>query len=289
MSDSQQKIDPNLLWTSWVKSAIDYWQTTGSTMQALMSASTFMMTGQNTDGWGKPQDLWKTFVANTPGIQELMREAVFPETGVTLARTFFDGCMQFQDMLKSVAGGRQDGQNASFARIQQDMFEAWLEFHQRDIQPLLKMPQVGLTRFYQEKVNQLLDRFGSFQTVLAEFQAMLYLPMEKSIQEMREKLDPKKLEQSADFKEYYKMWISILEGRYMELFRSEEWNRNLRRLVEEASEFKVSRNEILIDFIQFLPVPTNRDMDDVYKELYHLKKMVKKLTKQMNQQEPDLQ
>jgi hypothetical protein len=71
----------------------------------------------------------------------------------------------------------------------------------------------------------------------------------------------------------------------MDLFTSSEWRTSLCRLVEEAANFRVSRNEIMIDFMQFLPIPTNKDMDEVYKELYTLKKMVKQLLKNNKTQE----
>ena len=69
----------------------------------------------------------------------------------------------------------------------------------------------------------------------------------------------------------------------MELFRSPEWHQSLNRLIDEAANFRISRNEILMDFLQFLPIPTNKDMDDVYKELYHLKKTVKEMAKKMKE------
>jgi hypothetical protein len=75
----------------------------------------------------------------------------------------------------------------------------------------------------------------------------------------------------------------------MDLFTSSEWRQSLCRVVEEAASFKMSKNEIMMDFMQSLPIPTNRDMDEVYKELYTLKKMVKDLLKKNKQQESKAQ
>jgi uncharacterized protein YukE len=88
---------------------------------------------------------------------------------------------------------------------------------------------------------------------------------------------------------YYTKWIKTLEGQYMELFRSPEWHQSLNRLIDGAASFRASRNEILTDFIQFLPIPTNKDMDDVYKELYHLKKTIKQMAKKLKDLEPQAQ
>ena len=41
----------------------------------------------------------------------------------------------------------------------------------------------------------------------------------------------------------------------------------------------VAKHEMLQDFVQMLPVPTQKDMDGLYKELYLLKKRIKQLEK----------
>jgi archaellum component FlaC len=45
----------------------------------------------------------------------------------------------------------------------------------------------------------------------------------------------------------------------------------------------VAKQEFLRDGLQQLPIPTNKDMDDLYKELYLLKKRIKALEKKVEQ------
>jgi polyhydroxyalkanoate synthesis regulator phasin len=46
--------------------------------------------------------------------------------------------------------------------------------------------------------------------------------------------------------------------------------------------FSVAKNQFLQDLLQSLPVPTHKEMDDLYKELYALKKKVKSLEKALD-------
>jgi hypothetical protein len=46
-------------------------------------------------------------------------------------------------------------------------------------------------------------------------------------------------------------------------------------------DFILARNETLLDFLKLLPIPTNKEMDELYKEFHLLKKRVKELEKQI--------
>jgi polyhydroxyalkanoate synthesis regulator phasin len=45
------------------------------------------------------------------------------------------------------------------------------------------------------------------------------------------------------------------------------------------SEFSKAKKEILQDFLNMLPVPTLKELDELYKEIYLLKKRIKALEK----------
>ncbi len=116
-----------------------------------------------------------------------------------------------------------------------------------------------------------------FQAAIAEFLQLLFLPMEKSIQAMQEKIaemaDEGLLPENP--KVYYQMWIKILEGHYMTLLKSPEYTTKMDNTLGAFDNFIASKNEILQDFLQTLPVPTDKDMDELYQEIYQLKKRMR--------------
>ena len=80
---------------------------------------------------------------------------------------------------------------------------------------------------------------------------------------------------SENFKDHYNMWIKILEGHYMTLFQSPEYTRTLSKALNSAEDFILARQELLDDALKTFHIPTEKDMDELYKELYLLKKKVK--------------
>ena len=73
----------------------------------------------------------------------------------------------------------------------------------------------------------------------------------------------------------YQMWIKILEGHYMTLFQSPEYVKTLGKTLDAMAEFSAANNDVMADMLNILPISTQKDMDDLYKEIYLLKKRIK--------------
>ena len=65
----------------------------------------------------------------------------------------------------------------------------------------------------------------------------------------------------------------------MTLFKSPEYTKKLASTLDTLDDYISARNRILQDALQSLPIPTHKDMDALYEELYLLKKKIKKLEK----------
>jgi len=205
-----------------------------------------------------------------------------PEIFMKMAKSGFDAAMQIQNHLLEKAGRigkRTEAYN--FENLDQNVFKALSEVYEKEIQQYFKIPPLGLTRFYQERFNELLNQHNIFETTLAEFLSILYLPMEKSFKVFQEKL--KQMAEEGNIptatKENYAMWLKILEGHYMNLFKSVDYTEALHRVLKHFENFMIAKNETMQDYLQMLPVVTNKDIDDLYKEFHLLKKRVRELEK----------
>ena len=148
-------------------------------------------------------------------------------------------------------------------------------------QQFFQIPQLGLMRTYQEKANQVADKYNLFQSTLSEFLSLLGLPFNRSMQVMQEKLGEmaEKGDLSDDTKVYYNMWVKVLEGHFMTLFQTPEYVDTLTRTVNALADFSAARNAALEDLLNMLPVAKKTEMDDMARELYELKKRLRKLEK----------
>lgn len=208
--------------------------------------------------------------------------SALPEIFLKMAKTGFDAAIQIQNHLVDKAGKigkRTEAYN--FENLDQDVFKALNEVYEKELQQYFKMPPLGLTRFYQEHINETMNRYTIFETTLAEFLSILYLPMEKSFKVFQEKLKAMAEEGNIPTatRENYSMWLKILEGHYMTLFQSADYTEALHRVLKHYENFMIVRNETMQDYLQMFPVVTTKDIDDLYKEFYQLKKRVKELEK----------
>ncbi len=172
-------------------------------------------------------------------------------------------------------------QPSHFQRLDRDFFKKWLATYEQTWQPLLKMPQLGLTREHQEKTTRLSDKFQILQEALADFLFCLYLPVEESLMNMQEHLmaQARQGQVADDFQIYYQMWIKTLEGQYLTLLKDSDYLQAMRRALEALGDFLTARQELLTATLRNLAIPTHEDLDALSQEVYQLKKKVRELTK----------
>jgi polyhydroxyalkanoate synthesis regulator phasin len=208
-----------------------------------------------------------------------------PDILMKMAQSSLAGFLEFLQKWFERAGRIGKSTEAyTFEDLDKNAFRAWTEIYEKEFRQFYHIPQLGLTRFYQEKCHQTLDKFNLFQAATAEFFRLLYLPMTKSFSVIQEKLGQlsEAGELPEDSKQYYQMWIKILEGHYMTLFQSNEYIETLAKTLDALAEFSAAKNDLLQDMLDALPVSTQKDMDDLYKEIYLLKKRIKILEKKLD-------
>lgn len=297
--DDKQRGSPDSMVADWMRSAADFWLSAAKTWSAGATDAAKSSPSFPAGDFGKMQEgfqaLLKTWQTSSSALGSPQTwESIFkgatasPETAMRILRTTWDGYFQlYQVWLKNVGKVGEASKAYSFEGLEPGTFKEWTAFYEKEIQPLFKVPQVGLTRVYQERANTALDKFNQRQVAVAEFLHLLNLPVEKSIKAMQEKIEEqaKDGKLSENFKDYYNMWIKILEGHYMILYKSPEYLQSLGRILNAVDEYKAARDNVLVDVLQFLPIPTNKEMDELYKEFHVLKKTVKEMAKKVKKLE----
>ncbi|MBT8366182.1 MAG: hypothetical protein KJP23_15895 [Deltaproteobacteria bacterium] len=206
-----------------------------------------------------------------------------PEVLSRLVQSGWDGYFQLQQQwLQRVERIGKTTEAYKFENLDQNVFALWNELYEKEFRQFLHLPQLGLTRFYQERAGRAVDEFNIFQAKVAEFLHIFFLPMEKSNKVMQDKLTEmaEAGELPDDSKAYYQMWIKILEGHYMTLFKSPEYADAMGQTLNALEDYKMTAEQVIEDILEMFPVPTQKDMDELYKEIYLLKKKVTALEKE---------
>lgn len=284
--------DPQELFSAWVKTVGDFWQ---GAFKAWSPEAATQSPGENKNKFksanfqGNLSAALNAFQAAAAGLndpaamQSLFKGAgAMPELLARLAQNSLGSFAQMQQKLFESAG--RIGKSAEaykFEDLDQNIFRSWGEIYEKEFKQFLKVPQLGLTRLYQEKGNLALDKFMVFQTALAEFSRLLALPVTRSFNVLQAELGElaDKGELPEDSRVYYNMWVKILEGHYMTLFQSPEYISSLGQTLSAMAEFAQARDDLVADFLAVLPIPRQKEVDELYEEIYRLKKRIKTLEK----------
>jgi polyhydroxyalkanoate synthase subunit PhaE len=282
------------LLSAWMKTATDFW---GSMMKTWPETSPpFETPPPSEEGEAAKVKMkeamdsvlksWQVLssILESPVLLETVSKGIhsLPEAVSKMSRVAFEGYFNLQKQwLERMGRTGKSTEADQSGGLDQEPMKTWTQMYEKEFRPFFAMPQLGLTRFYQERMAQAVDQFNLYQAAMEDFYQLLYGPMEKSNRGLQEKLtslaDEGKIPE--DFQEYYRLWLKILEGHYMTLFKSSEFTQTLAETLQATENFMEARQGVLEDLLRSLSVPTHKDMEELYQELYLLKKKVKELEK----------
>ena len=61
----------------------------------------------------------------------------------------------------------------------------------------------------------------------------------------------------------------------MELFKDQEFTGSMGRTLEALSQYSAAKQAVVNDFLKANAIPTHDDLDDLYREIYLLKKRLR--------------
>ncbi|MFZ0612675.1 MAG: poly(R)-hydroxyalkanoic acid synthase subunit PhaE [Desulfobacterales bacterium] len=286
--------NPENLLSAWIKSTTDFW---GSMLQSWPATDPYPAGAASASNGHKERSrsresfetvlkTWQTLstAAGDIGAFEAASNLgnAMPDVLIKMVRASWQGFFNLQQQLIEKAGriGRST-QAYSFENLDEDVFKAWTDIYEKEFRQFFNLPQLGLTRFYQEKFNQAVDKFNRFQASFGEFMTVFFMPMEKSFKVLQDEVsklaEVGKLPEDANA--IYRLWIKILEGHYMTLYKSPEYLSVMHKTLSALEDFFIARETITQDMLKGMAIPTQKDLDELYREIYFLKKRIRKFEK----------
>jgi hypothetical protein len=287
---NETKVDFNPLLADWIKSVGRLWEAPLKQFASQTQPST-ADSAAGTQKKGRTQESWDFSLKMLQAMMSAMGDphlaesfvksaGTWPELFFKMAKSGWENFARLQEQWIAKAGkAGQTTESYSFENLDEDLFRIWSETYAKDFQPFFKMPQLGLFRFYQERMTTAADKFNIFMIAMGEFLQLFTLPLDKSLKVLQSELTKMAEEGNLpeNSKDYYNMWIKILEGHYMTLYKSPEYTQAMGNAIDTLDEFLAIRKNLLEDILKTFPIPTQADMDDLYEEMYLLKKRIKAL------------
>lgn len=243
----------------------------------------------------KTYKTWEASVNNSISFLKLMSA---PENQDTLYRSVMtyteamtqaagdslENFTEFQSqVVKSLAKVGEHTKAYNFDDLDHSAFESFRELYRSELQKYLRIPKIGLPREFHERLSELADKSNIFSSHLLELIYQFSTPFEKTNRAMQAKIKGmlEGGEAVEDTKQVYNDWIKALEGHFMELLKSREYTDVLNNTITSLAAYKGVKNDVVDVFLKEMQIPTGREMDEVYKDIYHMKKKIRELTKQV--------
>lgn len=291
---------------AWMDTAKNFWKDIGAAQQDTSSEQGFSCNFDMSDDFDedkyKTYQTWQHSINNFTSFLHLMsapenRDSVmkganaFGEAMVKATGESLENITEFQaQLVDSFSKVSQHTRAYNFDELDHKAFESFRELYRSELQKYLYVPKIGLPRESQEELSQLLDRSNIFYSHLLELLYLFYVPFEKTNRVLQKRMKEmlEKGEFYEDGKQAYNDWVRILEGQYMELLKSKEYTHVLNNTIGSLAEYKNVKNNVIGAFLKELQIPTNKDMDAVYKDLYQMKKKIQQLTRQVESLKDEL-
>jgi len=233
---------------------------------------------------------WQAFLQtlSTPeSMQAFIKSSgTMPEMVAQLSKSSMDNIMEYhQRLLQHFSRLGESVEAYQFQDMDGNPNQMWNDVYESEFRQFFQLPQLGLMRQYQERLNQAVDKYHLFQSKLSEYLNLLSTPVTRSAGVMQEKLSEmmENGELPDDTHVYYNLWIKVLEGHFMTLFQTPEYAETQALTLNALADFSTARDAVLEDVLQLLPVAKQTDLDDMARELYELKKRVNQLEKILHQ------
>lgn len=291
------RIDSERIIASWIDNATRVWESLiqknagdkdGETSSAGIGYNTYK-------AWEPAMKTWNEFTSSI-NKKEMIEKFVEGNKAGTenfhkMLKSGLEGYSFFQkrwvESAKNIGDVFKDYNESEFKGP--ELFDMFVDIYQKEFAKFLSVPPLGLSRQYQAKFQQAIDKSNVFHVKFLEFLYFLYIPFEKSFKVVQDSLVSLADEGNLpdDAREYYKMWLSQLENHYMAMFKSSEYTSALAKVIDAMGDFVSARQQIVQDTFKSFGVPVEKDLDELYKDIYTLKKRIRVLEKEARKTNTD--
>jgi len=171
-----------------------------------------------------------------------------------------------------------------------DLGGIFVKNYEETIGKALLAPSFGYFKEFNERLNNMIYAYVQFNTSKAAFYSLFYATGMKAAERVYDKFTEfigKEMTPDT-FREFYRIWWTVNEEVYQELFRSEEFSKLTLDVNRRGLLFRKWIDDVFEQILKFTSLPSKKDMDEIYRSLYDLKKEVRNQKRAMKDVEKQL-
>ncbi len=166
-----------------------------------------------------------------------------------------------------------------------DALKEWKKAYDETFGVLIKSPVVGSSREMLEQNNKAIEAMIEMLVSVSEFmtQAMThgYKNSKEAFKDYIESIDNG--EEPKTFSEFYDMWSKYVEDAIESYFYTDEFSKLIAKTADSAMIFKIEYDKVIEKALENLPIVTMSEVDNVYKNVYELKREIRSMKKELEE------
>lgn len=141
----------------------------------------------------------------------------------------------------------------------------------------LRAPTMGYFRETFDLVGKAADAYIQFNAAMNEYMSLFYATGQHAAEKVFARLNEFQGREPTpeNFREFYKLWWTINEETYHELFLTKEFTGMLREVLRRGLLFRKWFDDLTDSILKLTNLPTKKDMDEIYHALYDLRKEIR--------------
>lgn len=164
-----------------------------------------------------------------------------------------------------------------------DTLREWKKAYDKTFGVLMTSPVVGSSREMLEQNNKaieaLIDMLVSVSEFMTKAMTVGYKNSKEAFKDYIESID--KGEEPKTFREFYKMWSKYVEDAIEKYFYTDEFSKLIAKTADSAMVFKIEYDKVIEAALKDLPIVTMSEVDNVYKNVYELRREVRAMKKDL--------
>jgi hypothetical protein len=171
-----------------------------------------------------------------------------------------------------------EGSDENLNEIHAHMSDHLLELYQECVGKYLTAPQFGIPREALQQMNIAITAYHKFMGAVGDFLIMFSTPFKKSMDILQQAIKDRErtAESFQTAKEVYNFAVKIFDKEYDDWLKSPAGVQSVVNMVDNYLEYRKKLNPVKDIWLKSLSIPTQREMEDVYRGIYDLKKKTRK-------------
>ena len=171
-----------------------------------------------------------------------------------------------------------EGSDENLNEIHAHMSDHLLELYQECVGKYLTAPQFGIPREALQQINSAISANHKFMGAVGDFLIMFSTPFKRSMDILQQAIKDRERagESFKSAKEVYNFAVKIFDKEYDDWLKSPAGVQSVANMVDNYLEYRKKLSPVQDIWLKSLSIPTKREMEDVYRGIYDLKKKTRK-------------